>query len=410
MFQFVFQPVFQRASAIFVLIAALFFWLLWQGVSLFRSSAVALTAAGVLGVIWLLEHLIYHEPEKIREKSADFDWGMHYLRGFAIVCIVVMHILTRFEKPQITRAFFLASTVYFLFISGYLCQYLALKRPVVPRVFYQKKFLNVILPYIVMSLLTIGLVWLTDVPRVGLPKPDAITPAAVLKMLAMGKAQIPYWYIPFVAVLFLVSPLITRLSLKALVWLTICSFVVAIIFPLRTSSHQAFAYKDVFFKYTYFSFYYLAGFLYARLKPHIEPHLKAYAPPALFFALILAANLLVPDLFGKCIIRNPFAYSFQKFLFLVPVLACAVALKNKKIYLLDLLANYSFALFFLHYFFIQDWMRIRQFVHGLFAAGSPALLTTLDIGLILLFTAQNLLLAIVLKHAAGRCSKSILGV
>ena len=129
-----------RAVALLASSFGLFAYLHLEGASTNGAAAVAI-ALLVLGTfVWMRETAVFgDEPARAKPKKSTFDWGMHYMRGFAIVCIMLMHVQARLGHRGLTRSFFSASTVFFLFISGYLCQYLALKKPVVDRDYYSKK-------------------------------------------------------------------------------------------------------------------------------------------------------------------------------------------------------------------------------------------------------------------------------
>ena len=82
-------------------------------------------------------------------------------------------------------------------------------------------------------------------------------------------------------------------------------------------------------------------------------------------------------------------------------LICVGRMKEK--FYLDAFAEYSFTLFFLHYFFIQDYVRIQSRLRGAIS------IRILDPILIVLFVFQVLAVAVVLKKALGRCSRSFIG-
>ena len=72
-------------------------------------------------------------------KRREFDWATHYFRGYAIACIVISHWLGLFGYMKIKMAVFYSSTIFFLFISGYLCQYIYDRKPNAACQYYSKK-------------------------------------------------------------------------------------------------------------------------------------------------------------------------------------------------------------------------------------------------------------------------------
>jgi hypothetical protein len=393
-----------RAVAVVVLPVLLSVYL-----RIFNPSPSICLAAGIglfalLVGIWARESAVFGpDSAKPKPKKETFDWGMHYMRGFAIFCIMFLHFPIYLGHPKIPRSFFGASTVFFLFISGYLCQYLALKKPVVDRDYYTKKLQNVICPYAIWTVLTVLLVAATGNLRAGIVPPGANSLRDLFDLLLLGNAQNPYWYIPFVTVLFAVSPALTRAPLRRVVWLTVIAFGFSIVFPSRETPHLAYNLRIVFAKYTYFSCYYFLGFVYARLKDKIDPYLKSYAIPALFLAFVLGIEKMHPGFFHIPVLKLEVFKSLQKGLFLVPVLIAADWLKHRKIRILDMFAELSFTLFFIHFFFIQDFINLKAAMSGRLPEW------ILFPSLLVMFYAQCLVLSAILKKALGRWSRPFIG-
>lgn len=398
-----------RCLAIVSLGAVACTYFLAQGVAPLRAFAAVAAACSALAVLWALEWRggrAAVEPRK--SGKSDFDWGMHYLRGFAIVAILLTHFFGCIGLRWVKSAFFSGSTVFFLFISGYLCQYLALRRPIDTLDYYRKKALNVFAPYLVWSTITIGVVLLTGQDRAGVVKPTDISWGALPNIYLLGWAQAPYWYIPFVLAFFLISPWLTRIRTSRLVWLTVVAFFAAICFPSRPKSHLVWEFTPTALRYVFFLWTYLIGFLYARLKDRIDPYLKSYAIPALLLALVLAIVAIFPKALKFYILSSSFRTSLQKFLFLIPALVLLIRLRNRKIWLFDALAKYSFTLFFTHDFFLRDFFQLNG---RILAALHPTVLGIWLISLVLAaaFVGLNLLLAMLLKACLGRHSRYFIG-
>ena len=149
----------------------------------FTSAIVGVAVLILLIVIWIWENAVNKgrkgsfksgSPNKASSK-VSFDWGMHYFWAFAILCIAVEHFLCLTGYLHWSKFWFQTGTVYFLFISGYLCQYLHNRRPDSSWNYYRKKLVNVITPYFVWSALTMLIVYFYGYSRPGVIKPSDIT-------------------------------------------------------------------------------------------------------------------------------------------------------------------------------------------------------------------------------------------
>ena len=398
-----------RALACFALSGATAAYLACHGAG--TKKVVVSSALLLIGflAIWLAERRFCGPEKPPAPKRPDFDWGMHYMRGFAIVCIMLTHFFGRTGSAKFAHAFLTSSTIFFLFISGYLCQYLAFRRPVKTGMYYRSKLKNVVSPYVVCSFATMAAVWLLQAKRVGVVAPASISVRNIPNILLLGWAQRQYWYIPFVVILFLVSPWLTRIGNRTLLWLLVVSFFAAVCFPGRPLGNLTWNPVVSLYRYVYFTWAYLLGFAYARWKDRIDPHLGAYAIPALLLGTLLGFRTMFPaGLYSDFILSGSFAWSVQKLFFLVPVLWIANRVRSVRIPLFDWLATYSFTLFFLHHFFIQDYIGLMARMSGTLGAGT-LVQTAVHIALAVVFVAQNLLLAVILKQVSGRWSRQFIG-
>ncbi|MGI6655633.1 MAG: acyltransferase family protein [Desulfobulbus sp.] len=146
--------------------------------------------------------------------------SIEYYRAVAITLIVAGHCYHlcgwRFTTlPEHALANIISGcTTLFVFISGFLFHWVFYPRfqygP-----FLLKKLRNVGLPYLLFSIPAITLALLRDVPQpefffgAGTSLYDRILRPAGLYLLT-GASLLPYWYIPFILVLFALSPLFLR--------------------------------------------------------------------------------------------------------------------------------------------------------------------------------------------------------
>ena len=154
-----------------------------------------------------------------------YDLTFHYFRAFAIVSVMLTHmwvgpVLAGSEdaarlQDSLRLCLFHSATIYFVFISGYLFDFVNRRKgPFSPLRFYKSKIVNVFCPYLVLSLLLLAAGWVShhwfgyDIPFINDGTPVA-SPGDVLRCLAYGSASlVPYWYIPFIMTVFSAGPLI----------------------------------------------------------------------------------------------------------------------------------------------------------------------------------------------------------
>lgn len=366
------------------------------------AGAIGICVAVILILFWVVGDR--GNECLAKPKSVSFDWSMHYFRAFAILCIVLLHFLIGLGHRRFAHSVLQTSTIFFLFISGYLCQYLHLKRPSTASVYYKKKVMNVILPYLVWTAITFGLIYLFKQDRF---KVLAFTSLDgwkdVAKAFLFGTAQEQYWYIPLVSILFAISPLILRFSDKHLVMVLVASFLCSVIFPRRGFPFSI-SWPNFFYLYTHFTAYYLLGFVYCRFKNKLDEIVRDYALLALCFGIIIGILLYSPDLLGLELTAKPFACAIQKLCFTVAVIPMLMFLKTKRIGLLDHIANLSFTLYFIHMFFIQDFINAQKALSDHGVSGC-----FVDMALTIAFIFVILGLAILMKSALGKASRSIIG-
>ena len=176
--------------------------------------------------------------------------------------------------------FFRSSTIFFLFISGFLCQYLFTSRPQPPITYYKKKLQNVICPFLFFSI------------GIGLLRGDSPFSLGFWRDVALGRIQLQYWYIPFVSILFLVSPLLCRLTNRLLLSVAAISLVIFCTFPVRPEVGFALSWSHTFHLYAYFTVFYLLGFVYCRYKAQMFAAIKKHI--AIIALIAVAASVVMP--------------------------------------------------------------------------------------------------------------------
>lgn len=150
---------------------------------------------------------------------------IHNFRGFAILVIVITHCFALFDwsgNPGLAdflKRVFANGTIFFVFISGYLFQYLSGRYRVAD--FYRKKFRNIVVPYVIISIPAL-IAFTAFARRPGAPAGLYERPMLeqVLYFLTTGSHLAPYWYLPTLIVFFAAAPLFHWLDRRR--WLYWC--------------------------------------------------------------------------------------------------------------------------------------------------------------------------------------------
>lgn len=308
------------------------------------------------------------------DRGSTFDYATHTFRAFAIICVMACHFCAMTNHTLVNRVFFTAATHFFLFISGYLCQLIYTKRPDTPLTYYRKKLTNVIAPYVLFSTII-----------------SLVLGQSVSHDLLYGSAQAPYWYIPFVTTLFVVSPLICRMKSPMVLAAFVLTFVLSVIIPERQFP-LTWQYPGVVHLYTYFVPYYLLGFVYARYKECCDELLVRFLLPIGVVALALYGVLFFYE--------HDLIISLQRLAMIGVALRIFKFLGEKKLKLVDLFATTSFTLYFTHDFFFHGLLKC---VPAAWRCGITDALVFLIGALLLVAIAEGL------RRVLGRFSRPLIG-
>ena len=284
-----------------------------------------------------------------------YDMTFHYFRAFAILSVMLTHLwhepafLEGFEMEKrlvtaLSDTLFHSSTIYFIFISGYLFEYVNRKKPFSLLAFYRAKIRNVLTPYLIISclLLLVGscIFWFGGTFPAFINEGMPLTSAEdVLTCLLYGTASLtPYWYIPFILSVFVISPLFFYMDDALLARILVPLSVL----PLMVPRGLLFFFRN----YCYFLPVFLLGIFFARNREmcmdFIIRHIRAILSIAAFTTLVVFVNFYL-----DFIPNTETAYYIQKTAIGMGVILLLESRRTPSP-LLDLLARYSFPLFFLH--------------------------------------------------------------
>jgi membrane-bound acyltransferase YfiQ involved in biofilm formation len=334
--------------------------------------------------------------------DAKFLRHVHYFRAFAIVSILFAHLWelpTGHEDRPILYSLryllFHASTIYFLFISGFLFIHLSGKFDT--KRYYMNKARYVVAPYALLSTL---IFCVKHGQRLGTESTSELLKQLGLTLLS-GTAVGPYWYIPFAVITFLLSPLLLALPPRALRWLCLLACPLPLL-GTRTSSIGL----PLF---VYFFPVYLLGCL-AAMNYSAFTRFVRNSRWLLILAVVISSSLLVargtiPHSDGLRLTESLFY--IQKISICFLVLVALQRWDSHEAKLWSSIATYSFALYFTHPVIACVELRLKILsslpdVEWLVMASSVALVPG--------FLGVNLLLCAGIKRLLGRRSRYLIGV
>lgn len=299
---------------------------------------------------------------KSKPTKRKFLNSINYFRGIAIILIVLGHcydlsrwdISNNFEKLFYTLS--LNGSVYFVFISGFLYNHIFYPRFEYKK-FMVKKIQNVLLPYLLCSIIPILLtIYLKDGGEY-LPKNLTNNPfLATIWYLVTGRIIFAYWYIPMVMILFAISPLI-NLIIKGRKTLLVISFLL----PISLIVHRPIDNINPIHSLIYFLPIYLIGIWSSIHNEKIYAYLRDNKKKLAIFLLAIALGLIQvlifqePGNFHKEFwsITIPDVNLIQKILFCFLFMSILDFYENVDIGIMKKTAETSFAIYFIHPFLIN---------------------------------------------------------
>lgn len=328
------------------------------------SELAAATAAG--------GHESSQDVAATRAKSREQVDYIEYFRGLAIILIIAGHafdmtwaqsLSDRLVVPVnwfgLPSVLITGGTFYFVFISGFLYRYVFYGRTSYGAFMY-KKALNVGLPYLLLgSALAIFQIVASDL-HVVMFKRGAVLGENVyldfVSQLLTGQMMTAYWYIPFIMVIFLASPLFDWLIRQSdrtkvavlLIWVLLAFWV-----------HRPYENLNPIHSILYFGHMYLFGIMFCEHRKRLMPVLTSLAP-ILVLAVVWMAIALFEDLAQHAydsIERSPgdgwWPKGFDLILlqkYVGVVLLCGVLGRwgHRAQGFLRLMASNSFGLYFIH--------------------------------------------------------------
>ena len=340
---------------------------------------------------------------------------IHFFRGFAILVIVGIHCRISFRwgdhvfSKQLLTTALDNGTILFVFISGFLFEYLRHKFQYTE--YLKRKLKYVILPYLLVSILPI-LLKILDIHK-GSWIPDEMVPDTwwqeLFFYLRTGKHLGPFWFIPMISIFYLISPLLIKLDNR---WFYTWILPVVVIASL-------FTYKFGFFTDIWISFiYFIPVYLFGMWAASNQEKLTSMSNQNFAILIVLYLSISIAEIAG--IIQVPkigsfeenaelplFAFNSSKLRFYILSLILIrffAMMNNRNLPILRYLGDYSFGIYFIHIFFIIGIVKALERYYPAFEMNiwtfliSVAIVTLASIGAVF-----------VIKKIFGRKSRLIIG-
>lgn len=355
----------------------------------------------------------------LNPRSSQFLGYLHSFRGFAIINIVLIHAIVAAlvaiqamnDSNPIAIAnevLFHDSTIYFAVISGLLFSAI-LKNKGYAR-FFRSKVKYVLVPYIFLTALFTLFMVMGE-------RENSDTSFLLqyletfFRNLIYGKASFVFWYIPVLIFLYLVTPILDYvMSLKGIGTVL---FAIIALTPLLVSRVQmAFDYILSINTMIYFMGAYAIGMYFGNDLQRRLSWVEKYLYPLLGITIIISAVLLYfhikgIDMYAFVSLRET-GYYIQKVCLTGIFIVMFKKLGNNQPKWLFRVAKDSFAIYFLHGFFVFGAIPLFMFLLG-FKAIAPfntilgsLVLTIFSIGL-------TMLIVLGLRKLMGKNSRMIIG-
>ncbi len=156
-----------------------------------------------------------------KANSRSFLNYIHYFRGFTILLIIANHLVYPLESdhPVLFRVMGMItgnSSVLFFFIAGFLFKHLLDSYQF--RVYMRKKFLYVLMPYLILSIPAL-ILYVLELPYAQYNL-EAVFPAfekrslifRLFILIVTGAHQWHFWFIPVIFLIYLTAPLMRLLD------------------------------------------------------------------------------------------------------------------------------------------------------------------------------------------------------
>lgn len=287
-------------------------------------------------------------------KTGAFLNYIHSFRGIAILAIVAHHVVAclQWDNSELKRTVLILlgnGSIYFVFIAGFLFQFLSPKYQF--KSFLAKKLKWVITPYLILSIPAIVLCLTTTA---GFSAPDWFnqqfsgwtTPGKIFMYFLTGAHLPPFWFIPMISIFYIVSPVLIKLDRNPKFYSFLPALIVlTLLVPRPEFNHNPFQ------AFVHFLSIYIFGMYCCHFRDRLFPFLRQHyllviiAVASLFFLEFqFEQNLVAINSLSKLLLCLLTIYLLR---------VIDPRLPEQFHHPISSLANYSFGIYFLHGYFLQ---------------------------------------------------------
>ena len=311
------------------------------------------------------------QNSNIKQVSKPILEYINYYRALAIILVVASHSLIwgKFGGiPWRTNAYLFAGGTYlFVFAAGFLFYYLAYKFDY--KTYLKKKFINVIMPYII-TILPVALIFTLGKDTTNLFYYSPKIVRFISPFIFGNIVNPPTWFIGMIAIYFILAPLFLYIQRNKLIWyLVLCLTFFYTIFTHRPDLeplNQAHNLYGVLLIYKgYFKFLMLSCLIF--LAPYLWGMFicEIFMKHKIFFiqngGMFLSFFAILYFVYYLAYLKFYTVFPLSRIillLLLLLLLLCLVyedKIKNFPLVAksLKFIADYSFGIFFIHFYFIN---------------------------------------------------------
>ncbi|CDF78239.1 acyltransferase 3 [Formosa agariphila KMM 3901] len=358
---------------------------------------------------------LFLKKDSLPKKNGPFLKHFHYFRGFAIINIVFAHLISYSPAPSslidssrtellnsLREILFHNSTIYFLFVSGFLFYYLSSNFRI--NAYYKNKLKNVIVPYILISTLLLLIKSFRSFDQFNINEFSI----EWFNNIIYGKSQLQFWYIPFISIVFLISPLLLLVPYN----IRIKAFPLILLLPLlgtRTGTNIT------FYQFLYFFPIYIIGMHTAMRYEKLVFFIKKYFTLVIIISITSTIMILLFMIFdweseyGIFSITEGLFY-LQKISFTIIILKYLKSLQYKNLTVLNDFATFSFGIYFTHLILNGVLIKVKLILLELVANYSEVFLAPLIITYSIILIFINLEVLKLIKKIFKKKSRFLVGI